>query len=956
MIKEQDSSFLQTGQSDCMLRKLKSMKSSDRRQVEQLWIEDEQRYSEDPADWARILTQEAQSRQGVPRGAVHAGISLLNDWGVDLSSCRLRLNDAEVEAIILGAPRDKVPGPDGIPSACLKVFARYLTPIFQEAWDELLLGQSSEHLGLRKWTIFPKEQGASTTAKMRDIEVCNEMRKVLARMLNVLLDEVGKDALGPAQQAFLSGRDIIVNNIRMHTTFGDWLQQHFDSDRAIMMLVLLDCSKGFNFLSWTWIERCLTKAHLPEPLRRMIMAMLQCEARLVLNGHEFGGLRFVAGLPQGCPLSCFVFILCVDPLLAAFSRARGVRAASGFVDDWAAALYANDWQTAMELLDELLQIVEEFERASGSKINRGKSALVPTRRLSDAEERDCRIRWSDLRISHRERLLGLYVGIDAKLDDQYCKPMAKFEKALDEFDARRSDMSLAVKIIAVNVFLYSLFGFVNRHFLMPQVLLDRVQSRVLRFLTPVTWAKLGLFCHLDALYGIRVRLQNLRFTNVSLMLASYRSQPEAMAAVTDSLQASLHRRHDGPPARSPRIDHRHPAVNYIGAYDFFRTFAGTFPETVAAVALVEGSWDLARTSLVAPFNRAMLARDRAGWRVYMQQRMSDRGWNADECLRNVRGLPSTIPQAHRWQLFRLHLNGIYTSARVGAAGVVDSVAPCFLCRSASDSVAHLFECSVVLGAWRQVLAERLADNHDLGYSMASLFFQSADGAAFRPLILAFFCATLSVRRQLQETGRHRGADVERLIRKVLQCPWVSACLQTLSRKERRDARVVPPLPARGRVLYRARGVAVRGRHAARSSPGWGAARWFADGNFCEEAGGRLDRRLSANVASYHALLACMARAWERRNIDRSVTFEMDSVVVARQMQPYGIGKFACRSSALEPLFLRCVDLGHRLDGAGVDWQVRHIFAEYNEIATAIAKEVVCHGSRDWHVSDRDVSH
>ena len=72
--------------------------------------------------------------------------------------------------IILDAPAGKSPGPDGIPSSCLKIFGRQLVPIFQEAWTELCNGETSSHIGMRKWTVFPKEDGANTVAKLRDIE------------------------------------------------------------------------------------------------------------------------------------------------------------------------------------------------------------------------------------------------------------------------------------------------------------------------------------------------------------------------------------------------------------------------------------------------------------------------------------------------------------------------------------------------------------------------------------------------------------------------------------------------------------------------------------------------------------------------------------------------------------------------------------------------------------------
>ena len=82
------------------------------------------------------------------RGDDMACSALLVAWNLDLSGCRLQLNDAEVEAIVLGPPNGKCPGPHGIPACGLKVFARQLVPILLEAWDELLLEKSSDHLGI----------------------------------------------------------------------------------------------------------------------------------------------------------------------------------------------------------------------------------------------------------------------------------------------------------------------------------------------------------------------------------------------------------------------------------------------------------------------------------------------------------------------------------------------------------------------------------------------------------------------------------------------------------------------------------------------------------------------------------------------------------------------------------------------------------------------------------------
>ena len=109
---------------------------------------------------------------------------------------------------------------------------------------------------------------------------------------------------------------------------------------------------------------------------------------------------------------------------------------SGFVDDWSVAC------RGINAVNHTLAIVENFKRASGQRINYDKSKLVPSRRLSEAEIVACQARWPNLLVSYPERLLGLYLGFDASMADQFVQPLRKFEQALADYERRRSDMSI----------------------------------------------------------------------------------------------------------------------------------------------------------------------------------------------------------------------------------------------------------------------------------------------------------------------------------------------------------------------------------------------------------------------------------------------------------------------------------------------------------------------------------
>ena len=247
----------------------------------------------------------------------------------------------------------------------------------------------------------------------------------------------------------------------------------------------------------------------------------------MLQGVEQRGCRFLAGLAQGCPLSCLVYVICVDPLLKFLSQQPHISGVSGFVDDWSVACQG------VASVDHILAIIETFERASGQRINYDMSKLVPSRRLTAAEMLACQTRWPDLRVSYRERLLGLFLGLHATMADQFAQPLHKFEQALADYERRRSELSLCARVTVANVFLLSLFAFPCRHFYMPSAIIQRVDNALLRFFARIPFAKLGLFAHLTSLYGTRVQLRDLRLSNVAMLLSSYQSNAPALATVRE---------------------------------------------------------------------------------------------------------------------------------------------------------------------------------------------------------------------------------------------------------------------------------------------------------------------------------------------------------------------------------------------------------------------------------------
>ena len=173
-----------------------------------------------------------------------------------------------------------------------------------------------------KWIVVPKKEGASTIDKLRDHELGKEVRKVLAQMLFKVLDEVCQHeshGLCHAQQAFVTGRDIIRNTTMLCRNFWAAHEQAAEGDDPYLLLAL-DCSKGYNRTDHSWLQRCLRAASTPPGILAIVESLLINMPVLILDGVEFAPLHLASGLTQGCHASCMLYIIGVDPLLSALQQ------------------------------------------------------------------------------------------------------------------------------------------------------------------------------------------------------------------------------------------------------------------------------------------------------------------------------------------------------------------------------------------------------------------------------------------------------------------------------------------------------------------------------------------------------------------------------------------------------------------------------------------------------------
>ena len=198
---------------------------------------------------------------------------------------------------------------------------------------------------------------------------------MLERTHAVVLSECVGPVVAAHNQAFVAEGDIMLNVVGLHEEF-----QSAVTKRNLQLLLLLDCTKGFNLASHSWTRRVFEKSGLPCRLRRSIYRLVERQlATLLFGGLTFAAVLWLCGYRQDGPLSGIIYIIVVASFLAALADVEGVRKVYGFCDDWEVSV------AALRFVGGIWRLVCEFEAASGQQINVTKTKWLANRPMTGSD-------------------------------------------------------------------------------------------------------------------------------------------------------------------------------------------------------------------------------------------------------------------------------------------------------------------------------------------------------------------------------------------------------------------------------------------------------------------------------------------------------------------------------------------------------------------------------------------
>lgn len=290
----------------------------------------------------------------------------------------------ELEQAIKSLSKHKTPGPDGLPAEMYLLntteWATLLHELFQSAiHDKGHLPNSHRQTLI---SLLYKKDCPLLPSNYRPIALMNVDAKVLTKLLTKRVAMVIEKLIPPEQFGFVPNRKItsclhaIRDLIHIAQHNPDQLPDH-------PSIILVDQAKAYDRVNWLYLIRILKKLNFGPTFIKTIKTIYTDRfAKLIINRSTRNSFKISRGVLQGCPLSPFLFILQMIPLINKLKQKQhqfGLQLhpdtppliGTFFADD--ATLFTNSINHTESILN---FIQHTYAAGSGAKLNADKTNII----------------------------------------------------------------------------------------------------------------------------------------------------------------------------------------------------------------------------------------------------------------------------------------------------------------------------------------------------------------------------------------------------------------------------------------------------------------------------------------------------------------------------------------------------------------------------------------------------
>ena len=293
-------------------------------------------------------------------------------------SCEGELSAAECFESLKTMVMGRSPGTDGLPAEFYKVFwndvSTYLLASLNSSFSKGHLS-ISQRRGLI--TLIPKKNKPQQFLKnWRPISLLNCNYKIAAKAVAMRMKRVLPDIISNDQTGFLKGRSI-GENVRLLNSVISYAEQQ----KVPGMLLFIDFEKAFDTLEWKFLEKTLRFYNFGDSLITWIRLLYtDISSSLQNNGWSSEFFQLNRGVRQGCPLSPYLFILCVEILGNAIRNCDQIKGICVLDTECKISQYADDTTLILDGSEKSMQqsfsLLDSFASISGLRVNYEKTEAL----------------------------------------------------------------------------------------------------------------------------------------------------------------------------------------------------------------------------------------------------------------------------------------------------------------------------------------------------------------------------------------------------------------------------------------------------------------------------------------------------------------------------------------------------------------------------------------------------
>jgi exonuclease III len=296
----------------------------------------------------------------------------------ETEKCEGFLTEYECKQALFYMKNGKSPGSDGLTTEFYKIFWKdigtYLVKSLNYSHKQ---GQLTELQTQSVITLLPKSGKDSTLLEnWRPISLLNTDYKIATKAIANRLKHVLNSIIGSDQTGFIKGR-YIGENIRLLCETLEYVDTH----DIPSILFFADFEKAFDSLDHEYMFKVLIHFNFGESLISWIKLFYKgAKSSIISNGHLTDFFDVQRGVRQGCPLSPYLFIICIELLSNSISKNDKIKGINMSGLEFKQTLFADDGtfitDGSRRSFETLIQTLDNFSLVSGLKLNTKKCNVL----------------------------------------------------------------------------------------------------------------------------------------------------------------------------------------------------------------------------------------------------------------------------------------------------------------------------------------------------------------------------------------------------------------------------------------------------------------------------------------------------------------------------------------------------------------------------------------------------